>query len=84
MAFKEYNGYGHRYLVKNGDDKWYRVNSASIHSAWMHQMSDVIWLKRFDMVANWWIKRNGAKLPFNETVKDEDLMLILLQVEDNV
>lgn len=71
--------YPYRYLIKQ-EGVWYIV-STSVKSHWHESVTDVIWLRGPDMVANWRQKKDGYKLNRNEIVKDKELTFYLLQVK---
>lgn len=69
----------YRYLVKV-KGKWFEHKTYARSPDWDNEVTDVIWRKSSNMVANWWQMRDGKKVDAY-TVKDEDLTLILLAVE---
>jgi hypothetical protein len=70
----------YRYLIKH-DGNWTFYSTRSMSPLWNDNVTDVIWLKSPDMVANWWRMKDGKKLNLGELVKDDELSLILLQAQ---
>lgn len=71
----------YRYLVKmNGVwTEHYSYSRTPVWDQFEPIVTDVIWRKAPNMIANWWQMRDGKKVdPY--AVNDEDLTLILLQI----
>jgi hypothetical protein len=72
----------HRYIIKH-QGIWKRYDTWAISPDWDDEVTDVIWVKSPDMISNWWQMKDGKryiKRP-SEPVKDEDLVLIMLALE---
>ena len=74
----------HRYLIKH-EGVWKFLSTWAVSPDWDDEVTDVIWLKNDEtMIASWWLMKNGRRYIKRapQTVKDEELTMILLQVEN--
>jgi hypothetical protein len=70
-----------RYLAKT-KGKWYLASyHTTDHPEWFLEVTDVIWLRSDNMIANWRLKENG-KIVRNKLMHDSELTEYLLQAEE--
>lgn len=73
----------HRYLIKH-QGVWKIFKTWASKPDWDDEVTDAIWLQdKETMIASWWQKKNGKRYIKRtpERVKDEELTILLLQVE---
>jgi hypothetical protein len=74
-----YDAKKHRYLIKH-QGVWKILETWAMKPDWDDDVTDVIWLKSGNMITSWWQLKDGKRYqPY--IVRDEELMLILLQVQ---
>lgn len=71
-----------RYLIKH-QGVWKILKTWAICPDWDDDVTDAIWLKNEDMVASWWLMKNGRRYIRRKQpmITDEELAFLLLQVE---
>lgn len=70
------------YLIKH-QGVWKILKTWASKPDWDNEVTDVIWLKSSNMIASWWLMKNGRRNLSREVqVKNEELTFLLLQVEE--